>query len=199
MLAAADVEIFQIRAQGQKSPDKVPTPPNRLNKAARRKGMRTPFLLQTSLLVSSDCQMMGSVSVADTPGMHSVAVMQLALKCEIASALQKCRKWTRLWFSQDALSRKSPLTWCSPLLCSYTLSFMGEPFEVTLKHELFCLKICLLIWHHEVKLSWCNADPQHASSDKSLLCQNLMSKNQMQKSAGGMVILDYARKNPDLT
>jgi hypothetical protein len=73
---------------------------------------------------------------------------------------------------------------------------MGEPFEVTLKHDLFCLKICLLIWHHEVMLSWCNADPQQASSDKSLLCQNLMSKNQLQKSAGSMLVLAIRAQEP---
>jgi hypothetical protein len=130
------------------------------------------------------------------PGMHSVPAMSLVVQRETASALQKCRKWTRLWFSQVVPSRKSPLTRSLPLLCSYTLSFMGEPFEVTLKHELVCLKICLLIWHQEIMLSWCNVVPTTSFQRQISSLSKLKSKNQLQKSAGGMLVLAIRAQEP---
>jgi hypothetical protein len=75
----------------------------------------------------------------------------------------------------------------------------AQPFEVTLKHELFLSENMSshLASRSQAELVQCGPTTSFQRQNSSL--SKPKSKNQLQKSAGRMLISHYAHKNPDLT
>jgi hypothetical protein len=94
MSQVAKVEILGSGAQQESSPDSVATPSYWVVKAASRNGMQTPFPSQHGFSPSFCTKRMGrSCQWLEPLCLHSVAVMQLALKREIAL---KCPKMSQV-------------------------------------------------------------------------------------------------------